>query len=172
MYFRFLKIKPSRCTFPFTRSPFHNSHSKQKNSPSYLSIETAGNESSGLLMPFLKISSMPGVSRISKSVAVFSLSKRLNREIESALLETLSAPLFMKFAISSMGTGNMMVEFFSTAMFCRVCRYLSCMEQDDSVKVSAAFLKAFDAFCSPSAAITLALASRVASASAAMARCN
>ena len=50
------------------------------------------------------------------------------------------------------------------------CRYLSCNAAGDSEMISEASLRAPEAFFSPSAAITLALASRAASASAAIAR--
>lgn len=51
-------------------------------------------------------------------------------------------------------------------------RYLSWRAAGESPITSLASRKARDAFCSPSAAITLARASRAASASAAIARCN
>ena len=70
-----------------------------------------------------------------------------------------------------MGTGNITVEFLSAAMVLRVCRYLSWMAAGDLAMISAASFKARDAFCSPSAAITFARASRDDSASAAMALC-
>ena len=49
------------------------------------------------------------------------------------------------------------------------CKYLNWRAEDESLMTSEASLSARLAFCSPSAAITLALASRAASASAAMA---
>ncbi len=52
------------------------------------------------------------------------------------------------------------------------CKYLSCRAEDDSAMTSDASFSARDAFCSPSAAMTFALASRAASASAAMALCS
>jgi len=72
----------------------------------------------------------------------------------------------------SIGTGNMIVEFFSAAIEFRVCRYLSCKADGDSSMILEASLSALDALISPSAAMTLALASRDASASAAIALCN
>ncbi len=51
-------------------------------------------------------------------------------------------------------------------------RYLSCRAEDDSAMTSEASLSAREAFCSPSAAMTFALASLAASASAAMALCS
>ena len=65
----------------------------------------------------------------------------------------------------------MIVEFFSAAMCVSVCKYLNCKAVEDWLITSAAALSATDAFCSPSAATTLALASRDASASVAIARC-
>ena len=52
------------------------------------------------------------------------------------------------------------------------CKYLSCSADGDSSITLEASRNAFEARFSPSAAITLALASREASASAAIARCN
>ena len=54
----------------------------------------------------------------------------------------------------SIGTGNMMVLFFSAEMLLRVCRYRSCKAPGLSVIISLAALRAALAFCSPSAAIT------------------
>lgn len=71
----------------------------------------------------------------------------------------------------SMGTGKIMVEFFSADRWVRVWRYLSCRAALLVEMTSEAILSASEAFISPSAAMILALASRVASASAAMARC-
>ena len=68
-------------------------------------------------------------------------------------------------------TGNTIVEFFSAAIVDNVCKYLNCNAVGDWLMTSAAALSAIDAFCSPSAATTLALASRPASASVAIARC-
>jgi hypothetical protein len=65
-----------------------------------------------------------------------------------------------------------MVELRSAAMLFNVCRYLSWSAIGDSLMTLAASLSAHDAFCSPSAATTLARASRVASASVAIDRCN
>ena len=53
---------------------------------------------------------------------------------------------------------------------CITCRYLSCKADGDSSMIFDASLSAFEARISPSAAITLARASRDASASAAIAR--
>ena len=72
---------------------------------------------------------------------------------------------------NSNGIGKTIVEFFSAAIEFKVWRYLNCRAAGDSEMTSAASLSALDAFCSPSAAITLALASRAASASAAIALC-
>jgi hypothetical protein len=55
--------------------------------------------------------------------------------------------------------------FFSAAIVDKVCKYLSCKAIGLLLIVSAAFFKANEALCSPSAAITLALASLDASAS-------
>ena len=74
-----------------------------------------------------------------------------------------------KFESMSMGRGKITVEFFSAAMLFKVCKYLSWSADGESDIISDASFNARDAFCSPSAAITLALASRVASASAAIA---
>ena len=72
----------------------------------------------------------------------------------------------------SIGNGNIIVEFFSDEMWVNVCKYLSCRALGESEMTSEASLRAFEAFISPSAAMTFALASRAASASAAIARCN
>ncbi len=53
-----------------------------------------------------------------------------------------------------MGSGNMIVEFFSAEMVLRVCKYRSWRAEGDSLMTSAASLSAREAFCSPSAAIT------------------
>ncbi len=96
-----------------------------------------------------------------------------------------------------MGRGKMMVEFFSAAMELRLCRYLSWRAEGDSAMTREASFRALEAFISPSAAMiwntdkhnfssspihchgerlsffpTFALASRLASASAAMALCS
>jgi hypothetical protein len=47
---------------------------------------------------------------------------------------------------------------------CHTCKYRSCNAAGESPMISEASLKALEAFCSPSAAITLALASLDASA--------
>lgn len=54
----------------------------------------------------------------------------------------------------SIGRGNTMVEFFSAEMVLRVCRYRSCKAEGDSLIMFAASLRAREAWCSPSAAIT------------------
>ena len=41
-----------------------------------------------------------------------------------------------------MGMGKMMVEFFSADIVFRVCRYLSCSADDDSLMTSEASLSA------------------------------
>ena len=69
----------------------------------------------------------------------------------------------------SIGKGKTMVELCSVEMALSVCRYRSCSAEVDSSRTSAASFKCFEAFCSPSAATTLARASRAASASAAIA---
>uniref|UniRef100_A0A1B0AZ25 Uncharacterized protein n=1 Tax=Glossina palpalis gambiensis TaxID=67801 RepID=A0A1B0AZ25_9MUSC len=55
---------------------------------------------------------------------------------------------------------------------CEMPQMRNCSAAGEAPITSEASRKARDAFCSPSAAITLARASRAASASAAMARCN
>ena len=75
----------------------------------------------------------------------------------------------MMHEMTSIGTGKMIVELFSAEMLFRVCRYRSWRAAGLSATTSAACLRALLALCSPSAAITLALASLAASASAAMA---
>ena len=125
-------------------------------------------------------------------------------------LSSLDFPLFRKCVRKSIGSGKMMVEFFSADIefsvyekgeSMRGCvihlrevplltwRYLNCSAEEDSEMISDASLRAREAFCSPSAAITcrkkwtcqcningiltiyftFALASLAASASAAMA---
>ena len=64
------------------------------------------------------------------------------------------------------------MEFFSVAIVVRVCKYLNCKADPDSLMMSEASLRARDAFISPLAVRTLARASQAASASAAMVRCN
>ena len=56
--------------------------------------------------------------------------------------------------ISSIGRGNMMVEFFSADIVLRVCRYRSWSAEDDIQMMSEASLRARDDNISPSAAIT------------------
>jgi len=65
----------------------------------------------------------------------------------------------------------MIVEFFSAEICVNVCRYRSWRATGDWAITSAASFNCRDAFCSPSAAMTLARASRLASASAAIDRC-
>lgn len=77
-----------------------------------------------------------------------------------------------KCEMKSMGRGKIIVEFFSADIEFNVCKYRNCRAEDDSAITSEASLRALDAFCSPSAAMTFARASRAASASAAMARCS
>ena len=66
----------------------------------------------------------------------------------------------------------MIVEFFSAEMFVKVWRYRSCKAAGESESISEASFKDREAFCSPSAAMTLARASLAASASAAIALCS
>lgn len=74
--------------------------------------------------------------------------------------------------IISNGNGKMIVEFFSDAMLFNVCKYRSCNAAGLLQIISDACFNASDDFISPSAAITFALASRLASASVAMALCS
>jgi hypothetical protein len=60
------------------------------------------------------------------------------------------------------GKGKMIVEFFSLEIVLSVCKYLNWIAAGDSAMMSAASLSDLLAFISPSAAITLARASRVA----------
>jgi len=53
-----------------------------------------------------------------------------------------------------MGSGKMMVEFFSAEMVFSVCRYRNCKAEDDSLMMSEASFRARAALFSPSAAIT------------------
>lgn len=55
---------------------------------------------------------------------------------------------------SSIGSGKIIVEFFSAAICVSVWRYLSWSAEGDWLMTSAACFRAIDAFCSPSAAIT------------------
>ena len=72
-----------------------------------------------------------------------------------ALGRTLSYFLFlMNCERNSMGSGNMMVEFFSAEILFKVCRYLSCKADGDSLMTSEAFFNDKAALFSPSAAIT------------------
>lgn len=64
----------------------------------------------------------------------------------------------MNAEIRSMGIGKMIVEFFSAEILLSVCKYLNCKAAGFSAITSAASFSALDAFISPSAAITLALA--------------
>ena len=86
-----------------------------------------------------------------------------------AYLEFATGPMCL---INSIGNGKMIVEFFSAEILVNVCKYLNWRAAGDSEMISEASFKALEAFCSPSAAITLALASLEASASAAIALCN
>ena len=54
----------------------------------------------------------------------------------------------------SIGSGKMMVEFFSAEIVFNVCRYRNCNAAPDCAMTSAASLRDLDALCSPSAAIT------------------
>ena len=80
--------------------------------------------------------------------------------------------LLLKLANNSIGKGKMIVEFFSDEMLVKVCKYRNCKAAGESDIISDASFKALEALCSPSAAMTVALASRAASASAAIALCN
>ncbi|GMR32165.1 hypothetical protein PMAYCL1PPCAC_02360, partial [Pristionchus mayeri] len=72
----------------------------------------------------------------------------------------------------SIGRGKIIVEFFSAATLFSVCRYLNWSAAGDWAITSAASCSDRDASFSPSAAITFARASLVASASAAIALCS
>ena len=78
----------------------------------------------------------------------------------------------MNVFISSMGKGKIIVEFFSAEMCVKVCKNLSCNAAGDSEITSEASFRDFEDFNSPSACMTFALASLVASASAAIALCR
>lgn len=71
-------------------------------------------------------------------------------------LDILATPyyLFMNCAIKSMGSGNIIVEFFSADIVFSVWRYRSCRAAGDWAITSAASFNALADFCSPSAAIT------------------
>ena len=104
------------------------------------------------------------------------------------LTSSLSAPIDRQRV--SMGKGNTIVELCSVEIAFKVwkweniyylesshpeeftCKYLSCKAEVDSSNTRAASFRWREAFCSPSAATTLARASLAASASAAMALCN
>ena len=60
----------------------------------------------------------------------------------------------MALFINSIGSGKMMVEFFSAEIWVSVWRYLSCRADLDSEMISEASFRALEAFCSPSAAMT------------------
>lgn len=80
------------------------------------------------------------------------VSEALFSQMDSFL--TAGVSLLRKKLNSSIGNGNTMVEFFSAAMLFNVCRYLNCMADDDSLRISAASFSALDDLCSPSAAMT------------------
>lgn len=71
-----------------------------------------------------------------------------------------------------MQTGNRIVFVLSLATVFSVCRYRSCKASGVADITRAASFSDLLARCSPSAAITLARASRTADASIAIARCN
>ena len=73
---------------------------------------------------------------------------------QSCQVINLHFPIFANPDNISIGSGNIMVEFLSPAIELRVCRYLSCKAPGESPMMSAASLRAREAFCSPSAAMT------------------
>ena len=78
-----------------------------------------------------------------------------SRQYETNVQETGSYALFLFNPLrTSMGTGKMMVEFFSQEMELSVWRYLSCMAAWLPEMLSLAALRATLAVFSPSAAIT------------------
>ena len=62
--------------------------------------------------------------------------------------------LFIKPCSMSIGSGKIIVEFFSAEIVFSVCRYRNCRAALDCAMTSAASFNDLDARCSPSAAIT------------------
>lgn len=77
--------------------------------------------------------------------------------------------LFFNFSCTAVYQNQM---YYCQYCILLTCKYLSCRAAGESLMTSEASRRARDAFCSPSAAMTLARASRAASASAAIALCN
>jgi hypothetical protein len=85
----------------------------------------------------------------------FTISVQAKQDVQTTRTFPIEELFFeIKDVVSSIGSGKMMVEFFSAAMAFNVCRYRSCRACGDSAITSAASFRARDEFISPSAAIT------------------